>query len=306
MANAANIKKLMDAGQVVRGTSVLLYGPPKSGKTARAAQLAEHFKLLWLDIENGASVLFNEKVVNPDLLDNIELYSIPDYKGKPLGIEYTMRLFKGETLMLCDKHSVNNCPECRLYNNANKDNPIEIHKVNLHELDVNEWVVVVDSITQLTRSAASLITQKQLGGNEGKFEFDHWRLQNTYIDIVMDMAQAGLFNVVCITHEQGIDQADGTEKITPSGSTKNYARTIAKNFSSVIYCHQTGTIHKISAQTSDAPKAVTGTRLNVNVERDGLAAIFKPSLRQPDDAPAAKPTVKKAANPLASKLLKRK
>ena len=282
MANAARIKKLMGEGKRLRGTSVLLYGAPKSGKTAQAATLAAHYKLLWLDIENGAATLFNEKIVDPELLENIELYSVPDYKGKPLGIEYTMKLFKGETLMLCDDHSVHNCPQCKLHNAKHPNDKVEINRVNIHELDLNEWIVVVDSITQLTRSAAAYITNKQLNGDDAKFEFDHWRLQNVYVDTVMDMVQSGLFNTVCITHEQGIEQVDGTEKITPSGSTKNYARTIAKNFDSVIRCKLVGTKHVISTQTTEEPKAVTGTRENVNVQRDGLAALFNPALRTAD------------------------
>ena len=31
---------------------VLIFGAPKSGKTAAALQLAEHYNLLWIDVEN--------------------------------------------------------------------------------------------------------------------------------------------------------------------------------------------------------------------------------------------------------------
>lgn len=273
MARANAIKALRAAGKVSRGTSVLLYGPPKGGKSALAAQLAEHRELIWFDIENGSEVLFNEQVVNPKFLENIELIQIPDYKKDPVAIEYMMKAFQGEKMSICDKHGRNLCPRCR------QDSEATSTKVDLFALDPNKHIVVLDSMTQATRSAAALITKKQLAGNDSKFEFDHWRLQNVYIDVLMDMCQAGKFNVVVITHEQGIEQTDGTEKITPSGSTKTYARTVAKNFDSVVYVHQIGTSHKFSAQTSESPKAVTGTRANVDVATDGLIALFDPSKR---------------------------
>lgn len=279
MANALSIKKAQEQGNATRGTSVIVYGPPKSGKTALVAQLAKHYKLIWLDIERGSATLFNEDVVDPALLGNIELFQIPDYKKQPIAIEYAMKLFKGEVLELCDKHSMHSCSKCRVHNMRHPDDKWESTKLDLMALDPNEYVVVLDSLTQLTRSAAAYITKKQLQGDDAKFEFDHWRLQNTYVDIVLDMAQAGMFNSVCITHEQGIEQTDGTEKITPSGSTKNYARSIAKNFDVVVYTFQNGTRHSLASQTSEQPKAITGSRIKVNIAKDGMAAIFNPALR---------------------------
>lgn len=295
MARASAIKRMKDAGQVKRGTSVLVYGPPKSGKSALVAQLAQHKKLLWLDIESGSAVLFNEQVVNPDWLENIELVEIPDFKKEPVAIEYVMKAFQGDKLSICDDHGRTNCIKCK----SNKE--ATSVTLDLFNLDPNEWVVVLDSLTQLTRSAVAYITKKQLAGQDAKFEFDHYRLQNIYLDAVLDMCQAGKFNVVCITHETGIDQVDGTEKITPSASTKNYARTIAKNFDSVIYCHMNGTHHKFSSETSQSPKAITGTRANVDVGADGLIALFDASKR----TAVPKKDAPKTGKPAPRKLLRK-
>ena len=212
-------------------------------------------------------------MVDPAFLDSIELVQIPDYKKDPVAIEYCMRAFQGEKVRICDDHGRTGCIKCK----QNKE--AEYTTLDLHNLDPNEWIVVLDSLTQVSRSATAYITKKQLAGNDAKFEFDHYRMQNVYVDVIMDMCQAGKFNVVCITHESGIEQVDGTEKIMPSGSTKNYARTIAKNFDSVVYCYQNGVHHKFSGQTNQSPKAVTGTRANVDLEVDGLIALFDPSKR---------------------------
>lgn len=307
MAKASSIKKAMDAGQRTKGTSVLVYGAPKTGKSALTAQLAEHYRLTWLDIENGAEVLFNSKVVDPKFLDNIELYQIPDHKKNPVGIEYAMKLFTMEKLTLCEQHNMENCSKCRLHNAKNPDDQWGKETIDFNTLDPSKDIVVLDTLTQATRSANALIIKKQLANNdEAKFEFDHWRLQNMYVDIILDMCQAGLFNVVCITHEQGIDQVDGTEKITPSASTKNYSRTIAKNFNTVVRCTMRGTNHVVEAATSEAPKAITGGRTEVNVQRDGLAAIFNPALRtpEPEKATKKKDKPKPSTSTLAARLRK--
>lgn len=280
MANMAILKRAMDAGKAPsKCKSVLVYGAAFSGKSAKVAQLAEHYRLIWLDIENGHTVLYNKSLVPPAYLNNIELVCIPDNRKDPKGIEYTMKLFEGTVMKLCDAHGRAPCPKCM------RDKEATYTTVDLHHLDPNKDIVVLDSLTQATRSAASYITKKQLGSNdEAKFEFDHWRLQNVYIDKLLDMAQAGIFNVVVITHEQGIEQADGVEKITPSGSTKNYARTIAKNFDTVLYMAVQGTRHRIYSNTDEAPKAITGSRIEVNVEKDGICAVFNPKYAKPQVA----------------------
>ena len=40
----------------------ILYGPPKSGKTAAVGLLAKHYNLIWFDGEGGVTTL-----LNPDL-----------------------------------------------------------------------------------------------------------------------------------------------------------------------------------------------------------------------------------------------
>ena len=81
-----------------------------------------------------------------------------------------------------------------------------------------------------------------------------------------------------ITHEQGIMQEDDTEKLTPSGGTKNFARNNAKYFGTVVYYALEGGRHVKYSSTTSKPKAITGSRKDIDVAKEGLIALFKPEL----------------------------
>ena len=58
----------------VRRTKVMIYGPPKSGKTARVGSLAaQGFKLWWFDFENGVKTLMNPEMLAPEFRKNVSL-----------------------------------------------------------------------------------------------------------------------------------------------------------------------------------------------------------------------------------------
>ena len=49
---------------------VLLFGPPKSGKTALAVQLARIFKLHWFDLEDGVKTALKPTILPKEFLKN--------------------------------------------------------------------------------------------------------------------------------------------------------------------------------------------------------------------------------------------
>ena len=53
----------------------LIYGGPKTGKTLLAGKLAEHYKLIWIDLENGHDTLFQ---LPQEWKERIEIISLPD------------------------------------------------------------------------------------------------------------------------------------------------------------------------------------------------------------------------------------
>ena len=129
---------------------ILLFGPPKSGKSLLAGKLASHKNLLWFDLEGGHNVLFQ---LPPEQQERIELIDLPDTRGYPIAIETMLKVIKGTKVDICEKHGKVGCAICR------KDSAPFV-TVELNALD-NDTVVVVDSLTQLTNSAIAHITKNQ-------------------------------------------------------------------------------------------------------------------------------------------------
>ena len=61
----------MDLDEYVdsKRTKVMVYGPPKSGKTALVGELAAHgYTLHWVDCEKGIKTLLNPKMLGLPLI----------------------------------------------------------------------------------------------------------------------------------------------------------------------------------------------------------------------------------------------
>ena len=129
---------------------ILLFGPPKSGKSLLAGKLSSHKNLLWFDLEGGHNVLFQ---LPPEQQERIELIDLPDTRGYPIAIETMLKVIRGNRVDICEKHGKVSCAICK------KDSSSFV-TVELNALD-NDTVVVVDSLTQLTNSAIAHITKNQ-------------------------------------------------------------------------------------------------------------------------------------------------
>lgn len=68
---------------------ILVYGPPKSGKTKLVGELAEKMKLIWFDLENGKDTLFQ---LPQEWQANIDMFSIPDARAFPMAIETCLKV----------------------------------------------------------------------------------------------------------------------------------------------------------------------------------------------------------------------
>ncbi|UNI71226.1 AAA domain containing protein [Aeromonas phage P5] len=275
--NALELKKLRAANEVVVPHNVLLYGAAKVGKTLDALKLAQWYKILYLDGEKGGEVMMQ---LDDALLENIEWVRFKDTRKSPMFIEAMMKFFEGEPIKLCETHGILNCTSCLL---KAKDT---VKEYKITDYDPKEWIIVTDSLTQLSASASWFITNKQKVAEGEKFTFDEWRLMGFYLERILASIQAGNNNVIMITHEQGIQQEDETEKLTPSGGTKNFARNNAKYFGTVVYYEISGGQHRKYSVTTDKPKAITGSRLNANVQKDGLISLFRDIPSEATDKPA--------------------
>lgn len=256
----------------------IIYGPPKSGKTELAGSLAEHgYNLHWLDLENGAVTLINSRTL--DAKKRINLIRIPDTKEIPRAIETVSQLFAkpGMERAICWAHGRINCPDCM------RQAPADFDKLRLSDLTVeNKDVLVIDSFTQLADSCMAHVAKDVSGmdlndplGSYSRIEFKHYDAQGRILAAILSSIQAAPFHVILISHEQSLGMEDSTEKITPSGGTKNFSKKVAKYFDHVVYCQLANRKHVQSSATTDSAKVLAGSRSNISLANGaGLVDIF--------------------------------
>lgn len=232
---------------------MIVYGAPKTGKSKLAGGLAEKFNLLWFDLENGKDTLFQ---LPDEWQGRIEVVSLPDSKSYPIAIETMLKVIKGAPVSVCEEHGKVSCPICM------KDGaPATL--VELNKLD-ETWVVVIDSLTQLTNSAISNITKGK--PDDYKMQTDDWGNLGKLMDAFLSHVQAARYNVVCISHETAVEMQDGKEKLVPTAGTRNFSRNTAKYFDEVVYCQMLNKKHTFGSSSTYANSIVTGSRGNFSLE----------------------------------------
>jgi len=233
---------------------VLVFGAPKSGKTELAGGLAKKFKLLWFDLENGIATLTK---LPAEWQDRIEVIQIPDTKVFPIAIETMLKVITGAAVEICEAHGKVACPICR-------KNQAPSTRVCLNELTA-DWIVVLDSLTQLSNSAMNFLTKNE--DDLYKPEWSDYRNQGQLLDKILSQIQQAKFNIVCITHETETEMEDGKKKLVPVAGTTNFSRNTAKYFDHVVYAELKNKSHRFASSTVYAGNVLTGSRLDVEVEK---------------------------------------
>lgn len=247
--------------------SVLVYGPPKSGKTQLVGQLATKYNLIWFDLENGSATLHK---LDSQSQERVELIQLPDSRSYPIAIETCLKIIKGGPCTI-DEITGKVLPP----NSTRKpDHPyIDVHLNSL----TSDTIVVFDSLTQLTNSAIANITKAQ--PDDYKMQFDDWGNLGKLMDIFLSHVQAAKFNVVCISHEAEAELEDGKMKIVPVAGSRAFSRNTAKYFGHVVYCQVSLKKHIFTSSTTAFANVVIGSRTDVATEKmtePSLIPIFDP------------------------------
>lgn len=235
--------------------SVLVYGPPKVGKTQLVGQLATKYNLIWFDLEQGSATLFK---LPPEAQNRVELIKLPDSRSYPIAIETCLKVIKGNPVVIDEATGKVLAP------GAKQQEDRTYVELNLNALD-SSYIVVFDSLTQLTNSAISHITKNQ--PDDYKLNYDDWGNLGRLMDIFLSHIQVAKFNVVCISHETEAEMEDGKNKIVPVAGTRNFSRNAAKYFGHVVYCQVQLKKHQFSSTTTSLLNVISGSRTDVNVDK---------------------------------------
>lgn len=241
----------------------ILYGPPKSGKTAAVGLLAKHYNLLWFDGEGGVTTLLNPDLkLAKEALSHVELVQSKDLPHIPLFAELLGEVVKWKNILVCDTHGKLNCPVC-------KKAEASFTTIDFSKID-DSWIIVFDSLTQLSNSVMNMV---KLARNvpagklvDTKAEWDDYGKQGSWLDNFLSSIQNAPYNVVVISHEMGIEQEDGKEKLQPVGGTRNFSRNIPRYFDHVIRCEIKNRRHMGASSTLYNANILSGSRTGVVTE----------------------------------------
>lgn len=236
---------------------ILVYGPPKSGKTHLVGNLASKgFTLYWFDFESGIATLFS---LPEDAQEKINVFAIPDNKDNPVGLSTALKVIRGHPVEMCHAHGVVNCMTCK--KESKESSPIALRDLGPKD------IVVWDSITQLRNSAIANITKGK--PDEYKLERDDWANLGKYMDMFFTYVQSMRHtNMICITHDDISEMNNEQDKLVPVGGTRNFNRNMGKYFDDVVYCDVINGKHIAASGTTWRNKILTGTRSDIKLEKE--------------------------------------
>ena len=247
-------------------SKTIVFGAAKTGKTRLVGRLAQHYRLDYIDGENGSSTFLAKDNLLPEYLDNINLFRLPDDGNNGVMFTSVFRMLTTTKTTICDEHGMAECKAC---------GDAKLPNTEFSILTKNpDRIVVIDSLTQLTTSCLSYITRSK--PDDYKLQMDDWGKLKMYMERLFSVIQAAQANIICITHEEVAEFEDGKKRIVPVAGSSKFAITTSKYFDNVIYTEQRGGAFVVSSGPGKVPNVLTGSRLNVQTEAKELSALYTP------------------------------
>lgn len=244
---------------------VLVYGAPKTGKTEIVGKLAETHNLIWFDCENGFKTL---QKMPTEWQERVDLIKLPDTKNWPIAIETLLKVFgQAGSVKICEAHGKASCPRCT------KD-ALPISVIDVGSLTSKD-IIVIDTLSQTAISVMNSVTRNE--PDDYKPSWDDYRRQGAIMDKLLTNIQQAPCNVVCISHEVDVSKDEKVIKLSGMAGTTNFSRNTGKFFDHVVYCEVKNRGHSFGSATTYNSLALTGSRLDVAMEKMGepsLAPIF--------------------------------
>lgn len=256
-----NLKELArGAAKIKPNHSILVYGPPKGGKTelvGTAARIKELRRIFWFDIENGIETLLGMGLTDEEL-EKIIVIKIPDTRDKPVAIETCLKAFTSKTPVdICEEHGVVSCAACKKAGSKS----ISFCMSHLNHNDL----VVIDSGSQLGDSAMAALCL----GKDSMFKpgWDEFGIQGKWLGDILSVVQACTnTNFVVITHEMCIEDDEGKDKFYPLMGTRPFCMKVGKYFGTVVYVHKKLKEHVAGSSSTYLGDRVMGSRVRAAIE----------------------------------------
>jgi GTPase SAR1 family protein len=246
---------------------LLIYGPPKTGKTTLVGQLAEHgFKLKYFDLDAGVSSLI--KNVKKEFHKNIELFQLPDQQIYPVAVDTILKCIKRNPVTICEKHGRVSCVLCA----ARKDSSSSFCTEDLTPTDI--WVI--DSVTQLSFSIMNSICKGIIEKGETPAPgWDEYKKQGFTLDRIFSYIQQADHNTICISHEASVKMEDLKIKLVPVAGTDNFSKSFGRFFDHIIHCDVINNKHHFISTSTSSNQALSGSRLNVVLDKEEKPSLLK-------------------------------
>lgn len=252
---------------------IMVYGPPKSGKSALTGRLAAlGYQLHWCTLDGGITTLLNPEILAPEFRKNVHVIRIPDHRTNPVAITAIQEILKGGPKRFCFNHGINQCATCKKQEDAKWSHTFDINLFG--DLDI----LVIDHLGQLTESALNKTIFKEvtgLNGDDYKPERDDYMFQGHRLAGVMSKIQAANVNIVGISHELDASNIEGKDKIVPLVGTRNFSIGAAKYWDDVVFTRKENNKYLAFSSVINSNTILTGTRSGVDLSKDAIPDLSK-------------------------------